>query len=57
MEDDNKTPDKKSAKGYGKRPTWQWALIYVVAAIVVYGLIYYILTKDGDNSGGGSLGY
>jgi hypothetical protein len=54
MEDKDK-PKKKPTKGYGKRPTWQWVLIYAIAAIVVYGLIYYILIKDGGNSG--SLGY
>ena len=57
MADSDQQPKKKPTKGYGKRPTWQWVLIYVVIAIVVYGLIYYILIKDGNNSGGGSLGY
>lgn len=28
-------------KGYGKRPLWQWILIYVVIGAIVYGLIYY----------------
>lgn len=27
--------------GYGKRPLWQWILLYIVIATVVYGLIYY----------------
>lgn len=52
-------PEKKPTKGYGKRPTWQWVLIYVVVAVVVYGLIYYFFIKDGNSNGGGSgpLGY
>jgi hypothetical protein len=57
MEDEGKTPEKKPTKGYGKRPAWQWVFIYIVIAIVVYGLIYYIFIKGGDNNGGGSLGY
>jgi predicted lipoprotein with Yx(FWY)xxD motif len=27
--------------GYGKRPMWQWGVIYAVIALVVYGAIYY----------------
>lgn len=27
--------------GYNKRPLWQWVVIYLVVAAVVYGLIYY----------------
>jgi plastocyanin len=38
--------DKKSA--YGKRPLWQWIVLYVVVAIVIYGLVYYfVLAKKG----------
>lgn len=34
--------------GYGKRPLWQWILIYVVIGIVIYGLIYYfVVAKKG----------
>ena len=28
-------------KGYGKRPLWQWVVIYVVVGAIVYGAIYY----------------
>lgn len=31
---------------YGKRPTWQWVLIYLVIAVVVYGLVYYFVQGD-----------
>jgi len=37
--------------GYGKRPFWQWVIIYVVIGIIVYGIIYYLVFT---NSG---LGY
>jgi len=36
-------PEPTSESGYGKRPLWQWVVIYVVLAIVVYGLIYYFV--------------
>lgn len=29
--------------GYGKRPLWQWILIYAVLGAIAYGLIYYFL--------------
>lgn len=33
---------------YGKRPLWQWVLIYVVIGVVVYAGIYYLfLAKKG----------
>jgi hypothetical protein len=51
---DPETPQKPS-KGYGKRPVWQWVVIYLIVAIVVYGLIYLLFIKDG--SGGGTSGY
>lgn len=36
---------------YGKRPLWQWVLIYAAIGIVVYGLIYYFVfaKKKGYN--------
>jgi flagellar basal body-associated protein FliL len=42
---------KKPSKGYGKRSKWQWVIIYLVVAIVVYGLIYYVfIRKSGGTS-------
>lgn len=29
--------------GYGKRPLWQWILIYLVVGGIIYGLIYYFV--------------
>ena len=52
MESQNSQPPEKPTKGYGKRPLWQWILIYVVIAIIVYGLIYLLFIQGG--SGGGS---
>lgn len=43
----------KPGKGYGKRPMWQWILIYVVVAAIVYALIYFIfIHKSGTTSSG-----
>jgi tetraacyldisaccharide-1-P 4'-kinase len=28
--------------GYGKTPVWLWIVIYLVAAAIVYGLVYYL---------------
>lgn len=37
--------------GYGKRPMWQWILIYVVIGAIVYGAIYYfVLAKKGSSN-------
>ncbi|HUC90026.1 MAG TPA: hypothetical protein VMR45_04445 [Patescibacteria group bacterium] len=37
-----KTP---SGSGYGKRPIWQWVLLYVVVAAIVYGIVYYFYIR------------
>ena len=55
MEEPQQQPgqtNKQGTKGYGKRPAWQWVLIYLVAAAVVYGLIYYIFIHNGSSSTG-----
>lgn len=62
MNPDNQAPaspdqsPQPPKKGYGKRPLWQWIVLYVIIAIVVYGLIYYffIHKKSTGNSGGSS---
>ena len=51
MEPQQSAPEKPS-KGYGKRPLWQWVVIYVIVAIVVYGLIYLIFFHKNGGSGG-----
>jgi flagellar basal body-associated protein FliL len=38
----------EEARGYGKRPLWQWILIYVVIGAIIYGAVYYFfLGKNG----------
>lgn len=39
-------------KGYGKRPLWQWILIYAVVGGIIYAAIYYFFLNKG---GGYSL--
>lgn len=39
--------------GYGKRPFWQWVVIYLIAAAIIYGLVYYfVFAKKGAYSTG-----
>lgn len=44
-------PSQKPTKGYGKRPLWQWVLLYIVVAIVVYGLIYLLFIHKSGGAG------
>jgi len=45
--------ESTSGSGYGKRPLWHWILIYLVFAVVVYGLIYYfVIAKRGGYAPG-----
>jgi len=40
---------------YGKRPLWQWIVLYAVVAVVVYGLIYvFVIAKKGGGYNYGS---
>jgi len=42
--------EEKKAEGYGKKPLWQWLLVYAVIAVIAYGLFYYfVLAKKGGN--------
>lgn len=56
MQPENSAPQKPS-KGYGKRPVWQWVLIYVVVAIIVYGLVYLLFIHKSGSTPGTSGGY
>jgi len=47
-------PQNKPGKGYGKRPLWQWIVLYIVIGIIVYGAIYYFVTMG---NGAGTPGY
>ena len=46
-------------KGYGKRPLWQWILLYVIVGAIVYGAIYYfVFAKNGGyNSDNANYNY
>jgi plastocyanin len=42
------TQEKKN--NYGKRPLWQWIALYIVVAVIAYGLVYYfVLAKKGGS--------
>ena len=56
-EGSNKQPNNKPVKGYGRRPVWQWVVIYLIIAVIVYGLIYYFFIRSGTGTGTGNLGY
>lgn len=44
----NQPQNKGYGKGYGKRPLWQWILIYVVVGGIIYGAVYYFaIAKKG----------
>jgi len=32
---------ENNKKYYGKRPLWQWVVIYLIIGGIVYGLLYY----------------
>jgi hypothetical protein len=34
---------EKSGYGYGKRPVWQWVLMYLVVGGIIYALVYYFM--------------
>ncbi|HSX40011.1 MAG TPA: hypothetical protein VLF68_00150 [Candidatus Saccharimonadales bacterium] len=43
--------EEKKSYGYGKRPLWQWIVIYLIIGAIVYGAIYYFfLSKRGGYS-------
>jgi t-SNARE complex subunit (syntaxin) len=52
----NPNPKNKSAKAYSKLSLKQWIIIYVILAIIVYVLVYFIFIHKSTSSGGG-LGY
>ncbi|MBI2984201.1 MAG: hypothetical protein HYY50_01075 [Candidatus Kerfeldbacteria bacterium] len=47
-------PQSSPPAGYGKRPRWQWVVIYLVIGGLVYGAIYYFAyaNKGGYQSSG-----
>lgn len=51
------TPETNEPKGYGKRPLWQWILLYIVLGGIVYYLIYVLFLSGGDDGGNGGYLY
>jgi hypothetical protein len=48
-EESSNTPKK----GYGKHSKKYWAVVYLIVAVVVYGLVYLLfIHKSGSSSGG-----
>jgi hypothetical protein len=43
--------ENKPTKRYGKRPVWQWIVIYLAVAIVVYGLVYLLFINKSGGTG------
>lgn len=41
-----------SQGGYGKRSVWQWVVIYIGLAALVYGVIYYVVRGSRTQPGG-----
>lgn len=50
MDPDTQQTPKQPTKGYGKRPVWQWVVIYLVVAAIVYSLVYYMFMRDSGGS-------
>ena len=51
----NTQPSAPKKGGYGKRPMWQWILLYVIiAGVVYYGIYYYFAHRNSNSSNGSS---
>lgn len=50
----SQSPSSKPVKGYGNHSKMYWILVYLVGAIIVYGLIYLLFIRK---SGGGGAGF
>jgi flagellar basal body-associated protein FliL len=48
---------QKPAKGYGKHSKKYWIAVYLVVAVIVYGLIYLLFIHKGSGSSGGRFNY
>jgi hypothetical protein len=46
---------EESGRGYGKRPLWQWVLLYVLIGGVIYYLVYYFFFRGAGGSPSYSL--
>lgn len=44
----NMQTPQKSSKGYGKRPLWQWIVLYVIVGGILYYLVYLFFFHHGS---------
>ena len=47
--------EEEKKDGYGKRPLWQWILLYLVIGVVVYSVVYYFILAK--HQSGSSMSY
>jgi hypothetical protein len=50
-------PAAEPKKGYGKRPVWQWVVLYVVLGAIVYAAIYFLFFSGHASSGSNPIKY
>ena len=55
MEPDDQS--NKSAKTYGKMTRKQWIWTYIVLAIIVYAVIYFLFIRKSGSGASGGYGY
>jgi hypothetical protein len=59
--DDSSQPNQEKTSNpagkYGKRPLRFWVLLYIVIAIIVYGIIYLIFFRHTKSNGSGGYSY
>jgi flagellar basal body-associated protein FliL len=52
MEPNNDTQESKKPSKYGKRPLWQWIVLYVVVAVIVYFIVYLLFFHSHTGNSG-----
>ncbi len=50
-------PSDRPSKGYGKHSRKYWIIVYLVIAVIVYGLIYLVFIHKSSGSSGGGFSY
>lgn len=48
----NEDSSQKPTKGYGKHSKTYWVVVYLIVAIIVYGLIYLLFIHKSGSMGG-----
>jgi hypothetical protein len=41
--------EEEKKPSYAKRPLWQWLVLYALIAIVIYGLVYYLVLSKNNS--------